>query len=73
MAQKHKWITDDKGNKACEKCGSKINVNISENFYTTKYLERDAYGVIEGVSWYPRCFPLKTNDHAQKEITANKS
>lgn len=60
MAEKHKWVTDDKGNKECSKCGSKINANIPENFHTSKYQERDAYGILERVNWYPRCFPIKS-------------
>jgi len=53
VISRHKWIKDEDG-KRCAVCGSRINSRIG-----VKYLERDSWGVIEAVNWYPRCFPLK--------------
>ena len=55
-SEKHKWVIDENGNKVCSKCDSSINKS-RQGF--AKYRERDEFGVIESVNWYPRCFPIK--------------
>jgi len=51
---KHKWIAQEDGSKKCEKCGSHINRKRG----AFKTIERDTWGVMNAVSWYPRCNPL---------------
>lgn len=48
---RHKWVKDDKG-KHCVKCNSRINDSLG-----SKYIERDKWGILQSVDWYPRCFP----------------
>jgi len=52
--ESHKWRKDNDG-KYCEKCGSRINTKTG----LAKYIERDVWGILERVNWYPRCMPLK--------------
>jgi len=52
----HKWnIINKAGDKACLLCGSKINFTTGK----VKYVERDEYGILDAVNWYPRCIPPK--------------
>ena len=51
---RHKWIADESG-KECEKCQSRVNTK--NGLY--KHIERDTWGILSPVNWYPRCNPLK--------------
>lgn len=50
---RHKWILDDNGNKKCEKCESRINLN---KIGFPRYYEGGC--TMDYVNWYPRCKPL---------------
>ena len=54
VTNRHKWEIKENGDKVCLKCGSRINKNLGYLYY-----ERDKFGVLEPVNWYPRCYPLK--------------
>lgn len=54
--ERHKWVTDDLGNKTCSKCNSQIK-KASSGF--RMFWETDKFGCLEPANWYPRCQPPK--------------
>jgi len=58
--ERHKWVNDRNG-KHCKKCFSSIGTRAG----TIKYVERDEFGVLNAVNWYPRCFPELPNSNLQ--------
>ena len=59
-SERHIWKKDKHG-RECVKCNSRINTTPMR----VLYLERDEWGELRGVNFYPRCFPI--NQKAVKE------